>query len=76
MYKRLRVMGSTMRPRSVQEKAAIRDALAREIWPALAASGRLQTHLHASYGYEHAAEAHRLMESSLHIGKIVLQFYE
>jgi NADPH2:quinone reductase len=75
MQKRLRVSGSTMRPRSVEEKAAIRDALAREIWPALAA-GRLQTHLHASYGYEHAAEAHRLMESSLHIGKIVLQFYE
>jgi NADPH:quinone reductase len=75
MQKRLRVSGSTMRPRSLQEKAAIRDALAREIWPALAA-GRLQTHLHASYGYQHAAEAHRLMESSRHIGKIVLQFYE
>jgi NADPH:quinone reductase len=73
MQKRLRVSGSTMRPRSVEEKAAIRDALAREIWPALAA-GLLQTHLHASFAYEHAADAHRLMESSRHIGKIVLQF--
>jgi putative PIG3 family NAD(P)H quinone oxidoreductase len=73
MQKRLRISGSTMRPRSVQEKAAIRDALAREIWPALAA-GHLQTHLHASFAYDHAADAHRLMESSRHIGKIVLQF--
>jgi putative PIG3 family NAD(P)H quinone oxidoreductase len=73
MQKRLRISGSTMRPRSVREKAAIRDALAREIWPALAA-GQLQTHLHASFAYDHAADAHRLMESSRHIGKIVLQF--
>ena len=73
MQKRLRISGSTMRPRSIAEKAAIRDALAREIWPALAA-GRLQTHLHASFSFEQAAEAHRLMESSRHIGKIVLQF--
>ena len=73
MQKRLRIGGSTMRPRSIAEKAAIRDALAREIWPALAA-GRLQMHLHASFSFEQAAEAHRLMESSRHIGKIVLQF--
>jgi NADPH:quinone reductase-like Zn-dependent oxidoreductase len=73
MYKRLRVMGSTMRPRSVQEKAAIRDALAREIWPAFA-SGQLRTHLFATFPFQQAAEAHRLMESSRHIGKIVLQF--
>jgi NADPH:quinone reductase len=73
MQKRLRISGSTMRPRSVEEKAAIRDALAREIWPALGA-GQLQTHLHASFAYDRAADAHRLMESSRHIGKIVLQF--
>jgi putative PIG3 family NAD(P)H quinone oxidoreductase len=73
MLKRLRISGSTMRPRSVDEKAAIRDALAREIWPALAA-GRLQTHLFASFAFDQAAAAHRLMESSRHIGKIVLQF--
>ena len=72
MLKRLRLTGSTMRPRSVQEKAAIRDALAREIWPAFSA-GRLRTHLFARFPLQQAAEAHRLMESSRHIGKIVLQ---
>jgi NADPH2:quinone reductase len=72
MLKRLRVTGSTMRPRSVQEKAAIRQALAREIWPAFDA-GRLRTHLFASFPLQQACEAHRLMESSRHIGKIVLQ---
>jgi putative PIG3 family NAD(P)H quinone oxidoreductase len=72
MHQRLRIMGSTMRPRSVQEKAAIRDALAREIWPAFA-GGRVRTHLCATFPFEEACEAHRLMESSRHIGKIVLQ---
>jgi NADPH2:quinone reductase len=72
MLKRLRVTGSTMRPRSVAEKTAIRDALAREIWPGFDA-GQLQTHLFATFPLERAAEAHRLMESSRHIGKIVLQ---
>jgi NADPH:quinone reductase len=72
MRKRLRIMGSTMRPRGVQEKAAIRDALASEIWPAFA-SGRVRTHLCATFPFEEACQAHRLMESSRHIGKIVLQ---
>jgi putative PIG3 family NAD(P)H quinone oxidoreductase len=72
MLKRLRIMGSTMRPRSVENKAAIRDALAREIWPAFAA-GQLRTHVFATFPLEQVCEAHRLMESSRHIGKIVLQ---
>jgi putative PIG3 family NAD(P)H quinone oxidoreductase len=72
MLKRLRVTGSTMRPRSIENKAAIRDALAREIWPAFAA-GQLRTHLFATFPLAQACEAHRLMESSRHIGKIVLQ---
>ncbi len=72
MIKRLTVTGSTMRPRTLQEKAAIRDALLREIWPALA-SGRIRTHLFGTYPLEQAAQAHRLMESSQHIGKLVLQ---
>lgn len=72
MLKRLSLSGSTMRPRSVAEKAAIRDALLRHIWPSLA-SGELKPHLFASFPLEQAAEAHRLMESSRHIGKIVLQ---
>jgi NADPH2:quinone reductase len=73
MVRRLRVTGSTMRPRTLHEKAAIRDALAREIWPAFDA-GALQTHLCATFPFDQAADAHRLMESSRHIGKIVLQF--
>jgi putative PIG3 family NAD(P)H quinone oxidoreductase len=75
MLKRLTVTGSTMRPRTVAEKAAIRDALRREIWPALE-SGELKTHLFATYPLAQASEAHRLMESSRHIGKIVLQVQE
>lgn len=72
MLKRLCLSGSTMRPRSVSEKAAIRDALRRHIWPSLA-SGQLRPHLFATFPLAQAGEAHRLMESSRHIGKIVLQ---
>jgi len=72
MTRRLHVIGSTMRARTRVEKAAIRDELATEVWPAFA-SGRLRTHLHAILPLEQVAEAHRLMESSRHIGKIVLK---
>ena len=72
MLKRLTVTGSTMRPRTVEEKAKVRDSLLREVWPALAA-GRVKTHLFGVFPLEKAAEAHRIMESSQHIGKLVLQ---
>jgi NADPH:quinone reductase len=72
MIKRLTITGSTMRPRTVEEKARIRDALLREVWPALA-SGRIKTQLFGVYPLEKASEAHRIMESSQHIGKLVLQ---
>lgn len=72
MLKRLTITGSTMRPRSVVEKARIRDALFQHIWPAWAA-GRLKPHLYATFPLAAAGEAHRLMESSRHIGKIMLQ---
>ena len=72
MLKRLTVTGSTMRPRTLAEKAAIRDALLKHIWPEIAA-GRLRPHIHATFPLAQAGEAHRLMESSRHIGKIVLQ---
>jgi len=72
MLKRLTVTGSTMRPRTVEEKAQVRDSLLREVWPALAA-GRVKTHLFGVFPLEKAAEAHRIMESSQHIGKLVLQ---
>jgi putative PIG3 family NAD(P)H quinone oxidoreductase len=71
MMKRLTVTGSTMRPRTLAEKAAIRDALAVNVWPALE-RGELLPHLFARFPLAQAAEAHRLMESSRHIGKIVL----
>lgn len=72
MIKRLTITGSTMRPRTLVEKQALRDALKREIWPALE-SGKIRTHLFARFPLAEAAEAHRLMESSKHVGKIVLQ---
>ena len=72
MIKRLTITGSTMRPRTLAEKAAIRDALAANIWPALG-RGELLPHLFARFPLAQAAEAHRLMESSRHIGKIVLE---
>ena len=72
MLKRLTVTGSTMRPRTLAEKAAIRDALLKNIWPEIAA-GRLRPHIYATFPLAQAGEAHRLMESSRHIGKIVLE---
>lgn len=72
MIKRLTITGSTMRPRTLAEKQALRDALQREIWPAIE-SGKIRTHLFARFPLAEAAQAHRLMESSKHVGKIVLQ---
>jgi NADPH2:quinone reductase len=72
MLKRLRVTGSTLRPRTVAEKAAIRDQLAREIWPAYCV-GKLKSNIFATFPLERVREAHLLMESSKHIGKILLQ---
>ena len=72
MIKRLTITGSTMRRRTVDEKAQVRDALLREVWPALA-SGRVRIHLFGIYPLEKVGEAHRIMESSQHIGKLVLQ---
>lgn len=72
MIKRLTITGSTMRPRTVTEKAAIRDALAANIWPALS-RGELLPHLFARFPLAEVADAHRLMESNKHIGKIVLE---
>jgi putative PIG3 family NAD(P)H quinone oxidoreductase len=72
MLKRLTISGSTMRPRSLAEKTALRDALLKHIWPAFE-SGTLRTHLFQRFPLAEAAAAHTLMESNRHIGKIVLQ---
>jgi putative PIG3 family NAD(P)H quinone oxidoreductase len=71
MRKRLVVTGSTLRPRSVAEKGRIALAVREQVWP-LVASGRLRPVIHATFPLERAADAHRLMESGAHIGKIVL----
>lgn len=71
MVKRLTITGSTMRPRSAEEKRAIRDDLQSEVWPLLE-SGAVAPVIHAVLPFEQVAEAHRQMEESNHIGKIVL----
>lgn len=71
MTRRLTVTGSTMRPRTTAQKAAIAAELREKIWPVLDA-GRRAPMIHATFPLAQAAEAHRLMESSTHIGKIVL----
>jgi putative PIG3 family NAD(P)H quinone oxidoreductase len=69
--RRLTITGSTLRPRGPAEKGAIADALRREVWPLLE-SGRVKPVVYATFPLTKASEAHRLMESSEHIGKIVL----
>ena len=71
MVKRQTVTGSTLRPRSVAEKGAIARALEEKVWP-LVAKGEVRPLIHATFPLEQAVEAHRLMESSAHLGKIVL----
>jgi NADPH2:quinone reductase len=71
MRRRLTLTGSTLRPRSVEFKGAIAASLRSRIWPLIEA-GRIKPVIYKTFPLEQAAEAHRLMESSAHIGKIVL----
>ena len=71
MLKRLTLTGSTLRPRSVDEKARIARALLAQVWPLLE-SGEIKPIVHAVFKLEKAADAHSLMESGRHIGKIIL----
>jgi putative PIG3 family NAD(P)H quinone oxidoreductase len=71
LQKRLTITGSTLRSRSVEEKGAIAIALEQSVWP-LVEAGRITPVIHATFPLAQAAEAHRLMESGTHIGKIVL----
>jgi NADPH:quinone reductase len=71
MRRRLTITGSTLRARSVSEKGAIAAALRQEVWPLLE-SGRVRPVVFKIFALPDAAAAHRLMESSAHIGKIVL----
>ena len=71
MVRRLTITGSTLRPQSIAAKAAIAEDLRREVWPLLDA-GRIAPVMDSEYPFAEAAAAHARMESSGHIGKIVL----
>ncbi|MBG6142036.1 NADPH2:quinone reductase [Labrenzia sp. EL_142] len=71
MVKRLTHTGSTLRPRSDAFKTAIAENLEARVWPLIEA-GKVKPVMDSTFPLEHAAEAHRRMESSGHIGKIVL----
>ena len=71
LRKRLTITGSTLRPRPVAFKGAIAQALKREVWPMLE-SGKVRPIIYKVFDAADAAQAHALMESSQHTGKIVL----
>ena len=71
LTKRLTLTGSTLRARTVQQKALVADAVRRHVWPLLAA-GQVKPIIYATFPLAEASESHRLMETSNHIGKIVL----
>lgn len=75
MVRRLTVTGSTMRPRSTAQKGAIAAELREKVWPLLDA-GRCAPPIYKVFPLKEAAAAHALMESSKHIGKIVLKVAE
>ena len=71
MCKRLVVTGSTLRPRPVEFKGRIAASLRERIWPLIEA-GRIRPEIYRTFPLAQAADAHRLLESSQHIGKLVL----
>ncbi len=71
LRRRLTITGSTLRPRPVAFKGAIAQALREHVWPLLA-SGAVKPVIHTTFPAAQAAQAHALMESNQHVGKIVL----
>ncbi len=71
LRRRLQITGSTLRPRPVEFKSAIAQSLQQHVWPLLA-SGRIKPVIHSTFPAARAAQAHVLMESNQHVGKIVL----
>lgn len=71
LRQRLTITGSVLRARTVDEKGAIARAVERTVWP-LVEAGKIRPIVHATFAFRQAAEAHRLMESGSHIGKILL----
>ena len=72
LRRRLSISGSTLRPRTVEFKAAIAKNLRERVWPLIEA-GKMRPIIHQVFPLERAAQAHALMESSTHTGKIMLQ---
>ena len=72
MRRRLTITGSTLRPRTPEEKGAIARALAEKVWP-LFEAGTIRPVIHAVFPLERAGDAHRMMEESRHVGKLVLR---
>ena len=73
LRKRLSIAGSTLRPRTVAYKTTLAQALRSTVWPLLE-SGRIKPVIHQVFPAARAADAHALMESSIHVGKIVLNW--
>ena len=73
LRKRLSIVGSTLRPRSVAYKGVLAHELRERVWPLIEA-GRIKPVIHQVFPAREAAAAHTLMESSTHVGKIVLQW--
>jgi NADPH:quinone reductase-like Zn-dependent oxidoreductase len=71
LVRHLTITGSTLRPRSAEEKGTIAAALEREAWPLLAA-GRVRPIVDSAFPLEEAARAHARLESGAVIGKVVL----
>jgi NADPH:quinone reductase len=71
LRRRITVTGSTLRPRPIAFKAAIAQALRKNVWP-LVESGKIKPVIHSTFPAADAAKAHALMESNQHVGKIVL----
>jgi NADPH:quinone reductase len=71
MQKRLTFTGSTLRPRTPQEKGAIARALHQHVWPRFE-RGELRPVIHATFPLERASDAHAMLEAGEHVGKIVL----
>ncbi|MFD9533916.1 NAD(P)H-quinone oxidoreductase [Streptomyces sp. NPDC060010] len=71
LAKRAAITATSLRARPLEEKAAIVAAVREHVWP-LVAAGRVRSVVHATYPMRDAAEAHRVMESSAHVGKLLL----
>ena len=71
LRRRLTITGSTLRPRPVEFKAAVAQALREKIWPLIEA-GKIRPVIYKTFALDEAAAAHALMESSEHVGKIML----